>query len=149
MAYLWLKTLHIFLAILAIGFSASFGLIIGRGRNAGRTELTFALKTVKAMSDVANAAFILLLLTGLAMLWMSGLPFATRWVHLSLAVFVLALGLGFAVAGPTLRKQIAALEARGAEDAEFQTLSKRSAIVGAVLGVMSLVVLYLMVHKPI
>jgi len=79
MPYLWLKAVHIFLAILAVGFSASYGLIIGRGRNAGRTELTFALKTVRAMSDfVANPAFVLLLLTGLAMIWMSGLPLASK-----------------------------------------------------------------------
>lgn len=148
MPYLWMKTVHIFLAILAIGFTASFGLIIGRGRKAGRAELTFALKTVKAMSDVANVAFILLLLTGVAMISMSGLPFATRWVHVSTAVFALALGLGFGVAGPTLRRQIAVVEARGPEDAEFQSLSTRSAIVGGILGLMSLVVLYLMVHKP-
>jgi hypothetical protein len=43
MPYLWLKTVHVLLAIIAVGFSASYGLIIGRGRQAGRTELTFAL----------------------------------------------------------------------------------------------------------
>ena len=149
MPYLWLKAVHVFLAILAVGFSASYGLIIGRGRNAGRTELTFALKTVRAMADfVANPAFVLLLLTGLAMIWMSGLPLATRWVHVSLALAVLSMGLGFGVAGPTLRKQIAVVEARGPEDPEFQLLSKRGALVGGILGLMSLVVLYLMVHKP-
>jgi len=59
-----------------------------------------------------------------------------------------AMGLGFGVAGPTLRRQIAVLEARGPADPEFQSLSKRGAIVGGILGLMSLVVIYLMVHKP-
>ena len=64
MPYLWLKTVHILLAVVAVGFSASYGLIIGRARRAGRAELTFALKTVQAMGDrVANPAFILLFVT--------------------------------------------------------------------------------------
>jgi uncharacterized membrane protein len=149
MPYLWLKTLHIVLAIVAVGFSASYGLIIGRARKAGRAELTFALKTVQAMGDyVANPGFVLLFLTGFGMIRMSGLPMGTRWVHVSMALLFLAMGLGFGVAGPTLRKQIAVLEARGPDDPEFQSLSKRGAIVGGILGVLSLVVIYLMVHKP-
>ena len=79
MLYLWLKTFHVLLAVIAVGFSASYGLIIGRARKAGRTELTFALKTVQAMGDyVANPSFVLLLLTGFAMIRMSGLPIGTR-----------------------------------------------------------------------
>jgi len=149
MLYLWLKTVHVFLAIVAVGFTASYGLIIGRGRKAGRAELTFALKTVQAMGEyVANPGFVLLLVTGFAMIRMSGLPIGTRWIHVSMALVFLALALGFGVAGPTLRKQIAVLEARGPEDAEFQSLSKRGAIVGGILGLMSLVIVYLMVHKP-
>jgi uncharacterized membrane protein len=149
MGYLWLKTIHVILAIVAVGFSASYGLIIGRARRAGRTELTFALKTVRVMGDyVANPAFLLLLLTGLWMTHLSGLPIGTRWVHVSMALLLLAMGLGFGVAGPTLRKQIAVLEARGPEDPEFQSLSKRGAIVGGTLGLLSLAIIYLMVHKP-
>jgi len=149
MPYLWLKTIHILLAIVAVGFSASYGLIIGRARKAGRVELTFALKTVQVMGDyVANPGFVLLFLTGFGMIRMSGLPMETRWVHVSMALLFVAMGLGFGVAGPTLRKQIAVLEARGPDDPEFQTLSKRGAMVGGVLGVLSLVVIYLMVHKP-
>ena len=149
MLYLWLKTVHVLLAIVAVGFSISYGLIIGRARRAGRVELTFALKTVQAMGDyVANPAFVLLFVTGFGMIHMSGLPIGTRWVHVSMALLLLAMGLGFGVAGPTLRKQIAVLEARGPEDAEFQSLSKRGAIVGGILGLMSLAIIYLMVHKP-
>jgi uncharacterized membrane protein len=149
MPYLWLKTVHIFLAIVAVGFSASYGLIIGRGRKAGRSELTFALKTVRAMGDyVANPAFILLFVTGYGMIHMSGLPIGTRWVHVSMALMFIALALGFGLAGPTLRQQIAVLEARGPEDAEFQSLAKRGALVGGILGLLSLAIIYLMVHKP-
>jgi uncharacterized membrane protein len=149
MPYLWLKTVHILLAVVAVGFSASYGLIIGRARRAGRAELTFALKTVQAMGDrVANPAFVLLFVTGLVMIHMSGLPIGTRWVHVSMALAFLAMGLGFGLAVPTLRKQIAVLDARGPEDAEFQSLSKRGAMVGGVLALLSLTIIYLMVHKP-
>jgi uncharacterized membrane protein len=149
MPYLWLKTLHILLAIVAVGFSASFGLIIGRGRRTGRAELTFALKTVQAMADyVVNPAFVLLFVSGFGMVQMSGLPIGTRWVHVSMALALLGMGLGFGLAGPTLKQQIATLEARGPEDPRFHSLAKRGALVGAILGVLSLTILYLMVHKP-
>jgi uncharacterized membrane protein len=149
MLYLWLKTIHVLLAIVAVGFSASYGLIISRARRAGRAELAFALRTVQAMGDyVANPGFLLLLLTGFGMLRMSGLPIGTRWVHLSMALLFVAMALGFGVAGPTLRKQIAVLDARGPEDPEFQALSTRGAMVGGLLGLMSLAIIYLMVHKP-
>jgi uncharacterized membrane protein len=149
MAFLWLKTLHILLAIVAIGFNVSYGLLIGRARRAGRVELTYALKTVKVMDDyVANPAYVLLLITGFWMLHLSGIPIGTRWVHVSIALLFVAMGLGVGLYTPTLRKQIALLEARGPEDPEFRKLSARGRTLGGILGVIVLVILYLMVHKP-
>jgi uncharacterized membrane protein len=149
MAYLWLKTLHVLLAIVAVGFNISYGLLIGRARRAGRVELTYALKTVKVMDDyVANPAYVLLLVTGLGMLHLSGLPIGTRWVHVSMALLFVAMGIGVGLYTPTLRKQIAALEARGPEDSEFRRLSARGQILGGILGVLTLVIIVLMVFKP-
>ena len=149
MAYLWLKTLHILLAIVAVGFHVSYGLLIGRARRAGRVELTYALKTVKVMDDyVANPAYVLLFITGFGMLHMNGIPIGTRWVHVSMALLFVAIAIGVGLYTPTLRKQIAVLEARGPEDAEFRKLSTRGQMLGGVLGVIVLVIIYLMVHKP-
>jgi uncharacterized membrane protein len=148
-AYLWLKTLHILLAIVAVGFNVSYGLLIGRARRAGPVELTFALKTVKVMDDyVANPAYVLLFITGFGMLRLSGIPIGTRWVHVSMALLFVAMAIGVGLYTPTLRKQIAALEARGPEDPEFRKLSARGQMLGGILGFIVLVIVWLMVFKP-
>jgi uncharacterized membrane protein len=151
MLYLTLKFVHVVLAILAVGFNAAYGLILSRARKAGpdARELRFALRTVKVMDDyVANPCYGLLLVTGAAMVYVSGLPWSLKWIHISMALWlVMALTAGL-VYSPTLKKQIAVLEARGPEDPEFKALSKRGAIVGGVLAALVLVVIWLMVAKP-
>jgi uncharacterized membrane protein len=151
MAYLWLKYIHILLAITAVGFNMAYGLLIGRARKAGTDarELRFALRTVKVMDDyVANPAYILLFVTGYGMMHVAGIPMATKWVHLSMALLFAGIALGYGVYTPTLRRQIAALEARGPQDPEFLRLSTRGMIAGMVLSLIVLAIIYLMVFKP-
>jgi uncharacterized membrane protein len=151
MLYLTLKFVHILLAIVAVGFNVAYGLIIGRARRAspdGR-ELRFALKTVKVMDDyVANPCYGLLLVTGAAMVYVSGMPWSLKWVHMSMGLWLVLALIAALVYTPTLRKQIAALEARGPQDPVFLALSKRGSIAGGVLGLLVLVIIWLMVTKP-
>jgi len=49
---------------------------------------------------------------------------------------------------PTLKRQIAAYEASGAQSAEFQELGVRGRMIGIVLAVIVLAILILMVVKP-
>jgi uncharacterized membrane protein len=149
MLLLTLKYLHVLLAIIAVGFNSAYGLIIGRARKAGRLELTFALKTVKVMDDyVANPCYVLLLITGVGMVHVAGYPWALKWIHGSMALLVVAFILAIGFYTPTLRKQIAILESRGPEDAEFVRLSKRGAMLGGILGLIVFLIIGLMVYKP-
>src|SRR5262245_53065681 len=134
MGYLWLKLFHILLAVIAVGFGASYGLIIARGMHAGRTELTFALRTVQLMDRIGTVAFILLFITGIGLAQMSGFPMSDTWIRWSVVLWFVVLALGTGVQRPTVRRAIAALEARGPEDPEFQKLAARSRVLGAVLG---------------
>jgi hypothetical protein len=59
--------------------------------------------------------------------------------------FVIAL----AFYSPTLRRQIAVLESRGASDPEFLRLSKRGAMLGGILGMIVILIVALMVFKPV
>lgn len=152
MLYLSLKLLHVFLAIVAVGFNVSYGIIIGRARRLGGTdgrEFQFALRTVRFMDDkIANPCYILLLLTGVSMVHVAGYPWKLKWIHGSMALLVVLAILGFAVYTPTLRKQLAALEARGPQDPEFLRLSKRGSMLGGIIGLLVVAILYLMVFKP-
>lgn len=150
MLYTTLKYIHVLLAIVAVGFNIAYGLIIGRARRAGRVELTFALRTVKVMDDyVANPCYLLLLVTGVAMVEAAGYPWSLLWIHMSMALLVVLAVLGLGFYTPTLRKQIAALEARGPEDPEFLRLGKRGAMLGGIMGVLVFVMIGLMVYKPV
>ena len=151
MLYTLLKFVHIVLAIVAVGFNASYGLVIARARSVGTDarEMRFALRTVKVMDDYfANPCYALLLVTGVGMVQVAGYPWSLRWIYLSMTLLLVAFVIAIALYSPTLRREIAALESRGAADPEFLALSKRGAILGAVLGVIVILIVALMVFKP-
>jgi uncharacterized membrane protein len=152
MLYLSLKLAHIILAILAVGFSIAYGLVIGRARRLGGTdgrELKFALRTVRFMDDkIAGPSYLLLLITGIGMVQVAGYPWSLKWIHGSMALLFVLVAIALGLYGPTQRKQLAALEARGPQDPEFIRLSKRGGMLGGVLGLIVIAILYLMVFKP-
>jgi uncharacterized membrane protein len=97
---------------------------------------------------IANPCYILLAVTGVGMVQVAGYPWALKWIHGSLALLLLLAAIAFGIYTPTLRKQLAALEARGPNDAEFLKLSKRGSMVGGILGLITLAIVTLMVFKP-
>lgn len=147
--YLALKFIHVFLAIVAVGFTSSFGLILGRAAKGGADgrELKFALETVRVMGLIGHVCFLLLLITGFALIHVAGYPWYL-WLKLSAGLVVVALLVAQFLLIPTVPRRLAILETKGPTDPEFIALSKRSAAIGAVLGLMALAVLWLMVAKP-
>jgi uncharacterized membrane protein len=151
MLFTTLKFVHVLLAIVAVGYNASYGLIIARARSGGidGREMRFALRTVKIMDDyVANPCYALLLVTGGALVYVSGYPWSLKWIYLSLALLVAAFAIAIALYTPTLRRQIDVLESSGPSDPEFLKLSTRGAVLGAILGVIVVTIVALMVFKP-
>jgi len=55
---------------------------------------------------------------------------------------------GFAFYTPTLRNQIKTLEAKGADSADYKSVSQRGTVIGIVLAVIVLIILFLMIFKP-
>jgi uncharacterized membrane protein len=149
LVYLTLKFLHIFLAIIAVGFTSSFGLILGR---AGKTsadgrDLTFALGTIRVMGLIAHACYFLLFVTGFGLIHSVGYPWYA-WLKWSVGIYVIAFLTAQFVLIPSVSKRLAIVETRGPADPEFIALSKRAAAIGALLGIGTLVILWLMVAKP-
>ena len=150
MLYNTLKFLHIVLAIIAVGYVMSFGLILSRAEKAdhdGR-ELKYALQTVRLMSRISNVCFVLLVLIGAGMVHLGGFTWKPIWIHGSAALFLLAFGIGIFLLGPMGKRRLAILESRGPADPEFIKLSKRSAMLGGIAGVITLAIIWLMVAKP-
>lgn len=142
------KFLHILFAIIAFGFNATYAIwLIRAQRNPQHTD--FALRGVKFMDDYfANPAYILLLLSGLTMVFIVPYQLTTFWIAGAIVLWIIAIILGYAVYTPTLSRQIRVLAASGADSAEFRTLSTRGTIVGVTLAVLVLLILILMVFKP-
>jgi uncharacterized membrane protein len=142
------KFVHILLAIAAVGFNASYAVWLQRAARAPE-HLGFALPGVKFLDDrVANPAYGLLLLSGLAMVVVGHLSLTTFWIAAALILWLLAMGVGLLLYTPTLRRQIEALEAHGPESAEYRALNGRGTVVGVGTSVVVLTIVVLMVFKP-
>ena len=143
-----LKFFHVLLAIVAVGFNASYAIWLARAARAPEHE-AFVLHGVKFLDDrIANPAYALLLVTGLSMVWVGDLDLAQFWLLTALVLYVVAVGLGLFVYTPTLRAQISAFESFGAGSPEFRALAKRGTTVGIVLAVDVIAIVFLMVTKP-
>jgi uncharacterized membrane protein len=147
--YELLKYVHILMAIVAVGFNASYAIWLRQASNVPEHR-SFALRGVKFLDDrFANPAYAVLLLTGLIMvLTTPGLHLTTFWVLVALILYTTTVVLAAGVYTPTLRKQIEALETEGASSERYAALARRSTVSGIVLGVIVVVIVFLMVTKP-
>ena len=146
--YMFVKFLHVLLAIVAVGFNASYGIWLARAAREP-THTPFTLRGVKMLDDrIANPAYGLLLVTGLAMVLIGDLDLTTFWLAAALVLYVIAVVLGLFVYTPTLRRQIAAIDAEGPSSSSYQRLSQRGTTVGAILAIDVIAIVFLMVTKP-
>lgn len=147
-AYDVLRFLHILLVVVAVGFNASYGVWLARTARSPE-HYSHVLRTIKVLDDrFANPAYALLLITGLAMVWVGDLDLRTFWLALSLVLYAGVVVLGLAGYTPTLRRQIRALEAGGADGPEFRRLSVRGQVIGGALALLVVAIVFLMVTKP-
>ncbi len=146
--YLILKFVHVLLAIIAVGFNASYPIWLVRAQREPEHAL-YILRGIKILDDrFANPAYALLLVLGLGMTFMAGIPLTTFWIAAALVLYVLLIAGGLLVYTPTLKGQIAALESGGSNSPEYTRLSQRGTVVGILLAVDVVIIVFLMVVKP-
>jgi uncharacterized membrane protein len=142
------KFIHILLAIIAFGFNATYALWITRAQRHPE-HLDFALRGVKILDDYfANPAYLLLLVSGLTMVFLAGYMLTTFWLLSALVLWLAAIVLGYGVYTPTLSRQIRVLAKAGPQSEEYRTLSTRGTVVGITLAVLVLLILVMMIFKP-
>lgn len=146
--YPYLKLLHVLLAIVAVGFNMSYGVWLARAAREP-AHLGHVLRGIKTLDDrFANPAYALLLVTGLANVFIAGIPLTTPLILGALVLWGILIVIGAGVYTPTLRKQITALESRGPDSPAYRTLASRGQAVGIALAVIVVVIVFLMVVKP-
>ena len=142
------KLVHIVLAIVAIGFNASYGIGLARARR-DPEHLPHVLRGIKTLDDrFANPAYALLLVTGLLMVTVGNIPLTAFWIAGALVLWVIAVAIGLGLYTPTLRRQIQVLEAEGADSAALRQLNARGTLIGIVTMIPIGLILVLMVFKP-
>jgi uncharacterized membrane protein len=146
--YSFLKFLHVLLAVVAVGFNASYGIWLARvAKEPEHTQ--HVLRGIKILDDrFANPAYALLLVLGLALVWEGGIPFSTFWIAASLVLYVVLVVLAMAGYSPALRQQIALAEAGRVDSDEYRQVAKRGGVIGGILAVIVVIIIFFMVTKP-
>lgn len=148
MEYTITKFVHVTLAIIAVGFNASYGIWIARSAR-DPEHVGFTMKTIKFIDDrFANPAYGLLLLTGLFMVLNAGYPLTTLWIAAALVLYAIVLVIAFVVISPNFRAQLRALEAEGPASAAYRAAAVRGRAFGILVSVLVLGIVFLMVVKP-
>lgn len=148
MDFQFLKFVHVLLAMVAVGFNASYGIWLARAAKAPQATQSHVLRTIKFLDDrIANPAYGLLLLTGLLMIFSASIP-VRLWIALSIGLWLVLIVVGLGVYTPTLRDQIRVLESEGPGSEEYQRIAARGRTLGIVLGIIVIVIVFLMVTKP-
>lgn len=146
--YPWLKALHIFFAIVAVGLNISYA--VWQARAAREPEhMGYALRGIKFLDDrIANPAYGGLLVVGILLVMLGPWEFTQLWVLAAIGLYLVMGAVAFLLYSPTLTRLIASYESGGAATAEFAALSGRSRVVGIVLAMIVVAIILLMVLKP-
>jgi uncharacterized membrane protein len=144
--YLWIKLLHILVAVVALGTSAGLGIVLEfYGSDAKHGP--FLLRAIERMTAlVVLPGYLLMLATGLWLansIWL----FTAMWIQLAIGLWVVGL---VCLAGSLaiVRRQRRLHDAEGLASARYRCVSIASRITGGAFGLVVVGILYLMVIKP-
>ncbi len=142
-----LKYVHILAAIVAVGANITYGVWSVRSRREP-AHLAYTIRGIQFLDNrIANPAYGVLFLTGVAMVIVGGIGLKL-WVVVAVILFVAIAVIGFAYFTPLVRRQLALLDAGDESSAEFERLARRNAMIGPILGLLVLIILGMMVFQP-
>jgi uncharacterized membrane protein len=145
--------LHILGAIVALGFSLTYGLWIARGSAEGATQRVFALKTVSWIDRrFTTPAYVAQAVTGVIMVALIDWELLRRgWLVLSIGIYVLLTVLAMAAFAPAHRRQTALAERLASGDGvetEYEEAAAAATRWGVVVTLLTVTIVVLMVWKP-
>lgn len=146
--YVALKLVHVLAGITALGANLTYGVWLSRAAREP-SHLGYTLAGISFLDTrVANPAYGLVLVTGLAMVFVHGIPLTTFWIAAALVLFVAVVVIGMAVYLPIVRAQRAALDRGGPMDPAYLGATRRSTALGVLTTVVVVAIVVLMVVKP-
>ena len=146
--YKFLLFIHVFAAIAMLGPTYALPALM---KLRGDPPSPVVLRMEHVIGRYATAFVVVALVTGIGLISTSPLvkdDFGdARWLHISIALFLIYAGLGTGYAGPRMRKALKAGEAGDAAEVR-RLLDPLDKVVGPILGVLAAAILYLMLVKP-
>jgi predicted integral membrane protein DUF2269 len=146
--YRFVVYVHVLSAVIAVGYNATYAVWLTRGA-IDRAHLLFALRGIKFMDDrIANPAYGILLITGIAQVVMSHRSWHQTWIAWALALYAALALIAFGAYSPTLKRQIAIVAEGRVDDPIYAAIDRRQTILGLVMMMIALAILALMVFRP-
>lgn len=141
---LWL---HILAFFIAFGPTYAYGVFLANAAKAGPAAMVQTARSIVTWDlKAGTAGAVVLLITGLYMVGDSGFEFSDFFVSWGFIAIILILGLNHGFLIPKGRRAIELLE-NGQED-EAQAIGQQLGKVGAGLGVVVILTIYVMTAKP-
>jgi uncharacterized membrane protein len=145
-SYAWIKLLHIFIGLVALGTSAGLGVVL-EFYGDDPTHGSFVLRVIERLTAlVVLPGYVLMLATGL---WMASLawPSTARWIQLALGLWAVGLAcLGGSIVALREQRRLHTTERHASAPYTRASIAGRAS--GGAFGLVVLVILYLMVFKP-
>lgn len=147
MLFLIVKWIHVLSAITALGANITYPLLL---RTAGSDPQAkrFALRSISRLEIVANIGYGILLLSGIAMIFIGPYKLSTPWLLTGIGLYTIV---GFLAGGrytPALRKQIQLADQPGPDNPEYLAAEERTQRLGMIILLLVVVIEFLMTVKP-
>jgi uncharacterized membrane protein len=145
--FLLLKLVHVTAAIVGVGSNLTYAYWLRRA-GADRERLIDAIHGIRGLDRrIANPAYVVVLLSGLAMATVGPYTFDATWLRAALGLYVVVVVLGVTMFAPAIRVQLAEAERDPTSDA-YRRAARRSNGLGLAVTALVLAILTLMVMKP-
>ncbi len=146
--FLIIKTIHVLSAIVAVGTNLTYRFLLA-GTNRQPDALVYTLNSIRRLDmRLANPAYGLLLISGLAMAFTVPFPLTTPWILTALILYALVMVLGIAVYAPVFRQQVQLAASEGLNGAAYQAVARKGNTLALVVIALTVAIVILMVTKP-
>jgi uncharacterized membrane protein len=145
--YNLLKYVHVLLAITAVGSNITYGIWKGLAAREPAQE-SFVTRGISFIDNrVANPAYGLLLITGLALVVVGNWGLR-GWIIAALILFALLIVIAIGFYSRVLRQQLQVIDTEGTGSPTFKRLEGQATIYGLISLVIVLAIVFVMVVKP-
>jgi uncharacterized membrane protein len=139
-----LLTLHVFAAILTIGWLAMHSMVVPRAIRGGPANAGYVRFAGNAAKKIGPASGIVFLLGIWLVARSDAYSFKDAWISVSMLLYIVTAVVGAVFIGRAEQRAADALENGGAADGEAKTIG----MLGGISSLLLVVIVFLMVAKP-